>query len=150
MADRIQARAIARAGAILKEIEKAQGKHWENKRDGTVPFTRTSAANDAGLSERQRKTALRVANIPEQEFEDKRRCVQIALHEFSDWSDRKIAEVCGVSNDFTSRIHKEQVSLKDTCSVSAHSEPTIRTGRDGKRYPVPARVGTMPATRLAV
>ena len=70
MADRIQARAIQRAGVILKEIEKAQGAN-QNIRDGAVPkVTRTSAADDAGLSERQRKTAIRVANVPEQEFEE--------------------------------------------------------------------------------
>lgn len=71
MADRIQARAIARAGAILKEIEKAQGMRTDRLQDGTVPkLTRTQAATDAGLSERQRKTALRVANIPQAEFEE--------------------------------------------------------------------------------
>jgi hypothetical protein len=31
--------------------------------------TRTQAATDAGLSERQRKTAPRIASIPEPEFE---------------------------------------------------------------------------------
>lgn len=87
MADRIQARAIARAGAILKEIE---ARHTGRpKKLGTVadpnfdpaaffenpisilgPITRKQAATDAGLSERQRKTALRVANIPEREFEE--------------------------------------------------------------------------------
>ncbi len=37
--------------------------------DGAVPsISRTSAAEDAGLSERQRKTALRVANVPKEEF----------------------------------------------------------------------------------
>ncbi len=34
-----------------------------------MKFTRTQAATDAGLSERQRKTALRVANVPQDEFE---------------------------------------------------------------------------------
>jgi hypothetical protein len=34
MADRIQARAIRRCGEILKEIEKAQRKHWKSKGDG--------------------------------------------------------------------------------------------------------------------
>lgn len=33
------------------------------------PFSRTQAATEAGLSERQRKTALRVANVPEEDFE---------------------------------------------------------------------------------
>lgn len=50
-------------------MEPARGKHWESKRDGSDPSSRSKAANDAGLSERQRKTALRVANIPEEDFE---------------------------------------------------------------------------------
>ena len=54
----------------MKGIEAASNQHVAAKRakDGTVPRTRTQATMDAGLSERQRKTALRVANIPEEEF----------------------------------------------------------------------------------
>jgi hypothetical protein len=37
------------------------------------PIDRSSAATDAGLSERQRKTALRVANVPEVKFEESQR-----------------------------------------------------------------------------
>jgi hypothetical protein len=39
------------------------------RRGGAGPNSRKEAAAEAGLSERQAKTALRVANIPEQEFE---------------------------------------------------------------------------------
>ena len=35
-----------------------------------IPQTRTGAARDAGLSERQQKTAIRMANVPEAEFDD--------------------------------------------------------------------------------
>ncbi|HRQ63428.1 MAG TPA: hypothetical protein PKZ76_00945 [Xanthomonadaceae bacterium] len=45
---------------MIKLIEPAQGARTDI---GTVQ-TRSSAATDAGLSERQRKTALRVASIP--------------------------------------------------------------------------------------
>jgi hypothetical protein len=68
MCDRIQACAIRRCGELLREIRPATGAHL--KRDGTVPLSRTQAATDAGLSERQRKTALRVANVPDDEFEE--------------------------------------------------------------------------------
>jgi hypothetical protein len=69
MADRIQARAIRRCGDLLKAIKPARGAN-QNIQDGAVPkVTRENAAEDAGLSERQRKTALRVANVPEAEFE---------------------------------------------------------------------------------
>lgn len=77
-ADRIQARAIRRCGELLKEIESARGGNRGggrpdnngNQKDGIVPLvSRSSVARDAGLSERQQKTALRVASIPAQEFE---------------------------------------------------------------------------------
>lgn len=61
---RIQARAIGRAGEILAQIEPANGAN-QNIGAGDVPnvLTRTQAAEDAGMSDRQRKTALRVASI---------------------------------------------------------------------------------------
>jgi hypothetical protein len=65
LADRIQARAIRRCGELLKQIMPARGARTDL---GAAP-TRGSAADAAGLSERQRKTALRVASIPEDEFE---------------------------------------------------------------------------------
>lgn len=72
MADRIQARAIRRCGELLKQVEAGTGKnnqYTQVKQVGAVPLhSRQSAATDAGLSERQRKTALRVANVPEPEF----------------------------------------------------------------------------------
>ena len=69
MADRIQARAIRRCGELLKQIEPARGAN-QNIQEGDLPnvITRTQAAEQAGLSERQRKTALLVANVPEQDF----------------------------------------------------------------------------------
>lgn len=65
LADRIQARAVRRCGELYKQLESKQGARTDL---GTVP-TRSSAAESAGLSERQRKTALRVANVPAEEFE---------------------------------------------------------------------------------
>jgi len=61
MAVRIQARALRRGGELLKRIEPAKNQH------GTAP-TRADSAKAAGLSERQRKTALRVASVPDDEF----------------------------------------------------------------------------------
>ena len=68
MAVRIQARAICRAGRLLREIEPANrsGMNQHEPRDGAVPRqTRKSAAEVAGMSEYQRKTAIRVGGIPE-------------------------------------------------------------------------------------
>ena len=69
MADRIQARALKRCGELLREIEPSRGAN-QHIRAGALPkVTRTLMATNAGLSEHQRKTALRVANVPETEFE---------------------------------------------------------------------------------
>ena len=66
LADRIQARAVRRAGELLKQLD-ARGDHMKN--DG-ADISRSSAARDAGMSDRQRVTALRVANIPEEQFNE--------------------------------------------------------------------------------
>ena len=50
----------------MKEIEKAQGKHWKSKRgDGSPSTSRKQAAADAGLSPDQAKDVVRVANMPD-------------------------------------------------------------------------------------
>jgi hypothetical protein len=70
MADRIQARAIQRCGQLLNEIEKAHGAN-QNINGGTpTKVTRKSAAEEAGMSKDQAVTAIRVANIPEEEFDE--------------------------------------------------------------------------------
>lgn len=70
MADRIQARAIRRCGELLKQIEPGNGARDGKRREGALPpLTRTEAAEEAGLSEHQRKTALRVASVPAEDFE---------------------------------------------------------------------------------
>lgn len=71
MAMRIQARAIRRCGDLLREIEKSSGGRPPKTQDGTVPsLTRTQAAKDAGLSKDQAVTAIRVSNVPEEEFRE--------------------------------------------------------------------------------
>jgi hypothetical protein len=72
MADRIQARAIRRCGELLQEIKPARGRRSDLElREGAHPksTTREEAATAAGLSDHQRKQALRVAAIAESEFE---------------------------------------------------------------------------------
>lgn len=65
---RIQARAIRRCGELLREVEAGKNR-YDDRRDGDGPSNRKQAATEAGLSERQAKNALRVANVPESEFE---------------------------------------------------------------------------------
>lgn len=69
MATRIQERAIRRGGELLKQIKPAHGAN-QNIQEGALPkVTRESVAEAAGLSEHQRKVALRLASIPKEEFE---------------------------------------------------------------------------------
>lgn len=67
-ADRIQARAVRRCGELLKQFD-AQGRRSAELPDGTVKKSMTEAATEAGMSERQRATAVRVANVPAEDFE---------------------------------------------------------------------------------
>lgn len=67
LADRIQARAVRRCGELLKRYD-ARGDHRKN--DGAVISSQRQAATDAGMSERQRVTAVRVANVPADKFEE--------------------------------------------------------------------------------
>jgi hypothetical protein len=71
MADRIQARAIRRCGELLGEIKAARGRRTDlEHRAGAHPtLTRGEAASAAGLSDHQRKQALRIAAVPASEFE---------------------------------------------------------------------------------
>jgi hypothetical protein len=69
MADRIQARAVRRCGELLKQFD-GQGQRTDKLMDGAVhKFTQKEAAQSAGMSERQVKTAVRVANVPTDAFE---------------------------------------------------------------------------------
>jgi hypothetical protein len=70
IAKRVRAWAARRAGELLAEIKPAHGAN-QNIRTATgtnVP-TRTIVASEAGLSKRQKGTALRIASIPAEEFE---------------------------------------------------------------------------------
>lgn len=66
-ADRVRARAIRRCGELLNEIEPAKNQHAGARVDAHP--SRTKASKDAGLSRHQKRTALRVANVPAEEFE---------------------------------------------------------------------------------
>lgn len=68
MAKRIRARAIRRAGELLKQFDARGGD--QSEKDGAVRFGRQEAAKEAGFSERQAKTAIRIFNVPEDDFEE--------------------------------------------------------------------------------
>jgi len=72
LAKRIQARAYRRAGELLKQFDARGGdrKSDDFKKDGSVHFdSQKDIASANGMSERQRKTSVRLANIPEDSFD---------------------------------------------------------------------------------
>lgn len=73
MATRIRDRAIRRAGELLKQIEPSKGGRPSETRGATgpsfEPSSRKEAGEAAGMSDRQIKTAIRVANVPDEQFE---------------------------------------------------------------------------------
>lgn len=70
LATRIKARAIRRAGELLKQIPEAKNQHDAASRAyGDAPTSRSEAAAAAGMSRDQKVTALRVASVPAADFE---------------------------------------------------------------------------------
>ena len=63
-------RAIRRCGELLKFFQTGpKAGRPKGNGDGTVPISQRSAGTVAGLSDRQIKTASRVANVPAEDFE---------------------------------------------------------------------------------
>jgi hypothetical protein len=67
--------------------------------------------------------------------EDKRNCVTIALAKWPEWSDRRIAEVCGVGNAMVGDTRRR--CLNQTPPTTTPKKPKTRKGKDGKEYPAP-------------
>ena len=65
MADRIQGRAVRRAGELLKQFNNERARTDLN--EGAL--TQKKAAAAAGMSDHQRVQAVRVANVPAEKFE---------------------------------------------------------------------------------
>jgi hypothetical protein len=70
MSKRIQSRALRRCGELLLQLKRPeQGGRPRKNGVGTGPVSRKQAAEKAGLSKRQQKTAVRVARVPGKAFE---------------------------------------------------------------------------------
>lgn len=67
MAQRIRARAIRRAGELLKQVDARGGDR--TKSEAVRTFAQSDAARDAGMSKHQQVQAVRVANVPADDFE---------------------------------------------------------------------------------
>lgn len=71
LADRIQARAVRRCGELLKQFDaRPQNAAKQVADTGHLIQSRYGVGADAGMSERQIKTAVRVANVPLATFEE--------------------------------------------------------------------------------
>jgi len=69
MCVRIKGRAIRRCGELLRAMTpEREGKRGEVSTQGGTNY-RKDVAKQAGLSKKQKDTALRVANVPDEEFE---------------------------------------------------------------------------------
>jgi hypothetical protein len=67
-ATRIRDRAIRRMGEVLKQFDD-RGRPSENKVDDHRNLSQREAAENAGISPHQQKQAVRVANVPAEDFE---------------------------------------------------------------------------------
>jgi hypothetical protein len=130
MAIRIQARAERRCGEILKQIPRADEATRYGQVGALPPVTRTAAASNAGLSEHQRKMALRVAAIPDADFnaqvESPRppTVTQLAnqgkvtrvRQDQASWTEPEVPAVCGVLAQFARFCEQnEPASAAESC-----------------------------------
>lgn len=69
LATRISARAIRRAGELLQTFQSPGGRPSKTTAGTGESFSQRKAAADAGMSPRQELTAVRVANVPADDFE---------------------------------------------------------------------------------
>lgn len=69
MATRIRDRAIRRSGELLKQIEPGRGARDGKRGTDTHTPSRGEAAREAGMSKHQQVQAVRVANVPADQFE---------------------------------------------------------------------------------
>jgi len=69
MAARIRARAMRRAGELLKQFDGRPDNYKRQKEDALHLPSQTRAASEAGFSEWQAKNAVRIANIPADDFD---------------------------------------------------------------------------------
>lgn len=65
---RIQARAVRRCGELLKQYD-GRGRPGENSKAG-LTISQRAIAGQAGMSLHQERTAVRVANVPEAQFDE--------------------------------------------------------------------------------
>jgi hypothetical protein len=141
MATPIRHRAIRRAGELLKQIERQQGARPDIEPTDAADskLTRTEAARQAGMSKHQQVQAIRVANVPDEDF-NRQADLQIdvpsapflfsllrfGLGRVTSWRDADAYPVLLLPNDDLELLgylgHADQVGLFDE-SFGGHSTP---------------------------
>lgn len=87
--------------------------------------------------------------------EDKRRAVQMVLDEpaWKDWSDRNVAEACGVSHTFVAQIRRPPPPPADTkkparvATVATYPQAAVESDRAQEAAQLPADLPAKPAKR---
>lgn len=70
LAKRIQARAYRRAGELLKQFDaKGRNQYTEDSMVNHTKLSQQEVAEQAGFSKNQKDTAVRLANVPEEQFD---------------------------------------------------------------------------------
>lgn len=161
MADRIQARAIRRCGELLKQIESGQGARTDKLHDcGDTKLTRTQAAAAAGLSERQKVTALRVASVPQPEFEaavesESPPTVTRLAEQGKQAKPKPLHDLEGIDPALYPRATELQGMLKDLAAFSRKHDPKALAGASWRKSggrscagcsPCPTAFGCPPPT----
>ena len=114
MADRIKARAIRRAGELLAEIDARGGKPAP-----AVRFGRYRAGEQAGMSERQIKTAVRVARVDPSDFEE-------VVESDKPMSITRIADIGRILYaDASERAHDAVSSLRRIAHICNFNKPKL-------------------------
>lgn len=70
MAQRIRDRAVRRGGELLAQMKAKPGGDPKKLKGRHFPISQKQAATEAGLTPDQAKQMLRVASVPEPQFED--------------------------------------------------------------------------------
>jgi hypothetical protein len=140
-ADRIQARAICRCGELLRELESCTGAHTDLKpRVGALPrLSPTAAVQEAGLSEHQSRTALRVASIDGDTFESQIQSdspptvTQFANQGKKESPKQYLIDLAGIDPKDFSRATQALGSLRELAQFVTENDP-LAIARGTKRF----------------
>lgn len=134
MVRRIQAYALRRCGELLEQVERGKTGPKTELRDASVPqLTRTETAAQAGLSERQRKTVLRLANVPQPEFEravesENPPTVTQLAEQGKQAKPKPLHDLEGIDPALYPRATELQGMLKDLAAFSRKHDPKALAG----------------------